>query len=371
MNMRYFNLVMVTLVGLVSTDLVAQSSSWGWQGHTYINEHAVDYLPAEMSFFLDYVDFLGDHAADPDVDSEPSNYHYIDIDFYPEFFEGTLPHDIDELADLYSNSIVEDNGLIPWVVEIWCDSLTSLMASGQWDDAWQVAAELGHYVADSHQPLHLTLNYDGEETGNDGIHSRYETTMVNQNLSNFDLEPGTGEFWPNVLDSTFNYIDDMYPYVEDIMVADDLASASDPNYNSEYYDIMWQELEELTTISVRRACYDLACIWITCWENAGSPNPNGTAISDVGAEMNFAIQAYPNPASNYVTLELELTSSGYADLVLFDSNGKPVLVDLVAPNLSGKTVVNIDTSKLISGAYIYRLSANGGALNRGLILVNH
>jgi hypothetical protein len=41
-----------------------------------------------------------------------------------------------------------------------------------------VAADIGHYVADMHQPLHLTRNYNGQLTGNYGIHARYEGQMI-------------------------------------------------------------------------------------------------------------------------------------------------------------------------------------------------
>ena len=151
--------------------------AWGWQTHRYINENAVDYLPPEMDFFQDYRDYLHEHSTDPDVDNLPGYYHYIDIDYYPEFFDGTFPNNWDDAVEQYGYDVIIDYGTVPWVIEEWTDSLTVLMANGQWDIVWQVAAELGHYVADSHQPLHLTLNYNGQSTGNYGIHSRYETQM--------------------------------------------------------------------------------------------------------------------------------------------------------------------------------------------------
>src|SRR5207247_2351810 len=37
------------------------------------------------------------------------------------------------------------------------------------------AAILGHYVGDAHVPLHAALNYDGQLTGQTGIHNRWDT----------------------------------------------------------------------------------------------------------------------------------------------------------------------------------------------------
>ena len=197
--------------------------AWGWGTHRYINENAVDYLPPEMDFFQEHSEYLREHSTDPDVDELPGYYHYIDIDYYPEFFEGTFPHDWDEAVEQYGYDVIINNGTIPWVIEAWTDSLTVLMASGQWETVWQLAAELGHYVADSHQPLHLTLNYNGQLTGNYGIHSRYETHMINPHLSELPLPDSSGIYWSSVIDSVFRYIDEIYPYVSEIIAADDLA----------------------------------------------------------------------------------------------------------------------------------------------------
>jgi len=242
--------------------------AWGWETHRYINENAVNYLPPEMDFFEDYRDYLRAHSTDPDVDGLPGYYHYIDIDYYPEFFEGTFPH------DLYGYNVLIDNGTVPWVIELWTDSLTVLMSTDQWETVWQVAAELGHYVADSHQPLHLTLNYNGQLTGNYGIHSRYETHMINPHLSELPLPDSTSAHWSSVIDSVFQYIDEIYPFVSDIMAADDLASTQDPDYNSAYYNILWDELDSLTISVIHCAIIDLASIWQTAWNNANSPTIN-------------------------------------------------------------------------------------------------
>ena len=40
--------------------------------------------------------------------------HYIDIDDYPEFFTGTLPHTFDEMVAMYGLNRVEGNGTVPW-----------------------------------------------------------------------------------------------------------------------------------------------------------------------------------------------------------------------------------------------------------------
>lgn len=346
-------LMLVFLFG--TTTVLAQNSAWGWQAHRYINEHAVDYLPEGMSFFLEHVDYLRDHAVDPDTDPLPGFYHYIDIDTYPEFFEGTLPHDMDELIAIYGVDVVEDTGIIPWIVEEWTDDLRSLMADGNWDEVWQVAAELGHYVGDSHQPLHLTENYNGELTGNDGIHSRYETHLINDHLDELVLPTGMGEYWPNVIDSTFEYIDQMYAFVDDVIAADDLAVAQDPGYNNEYYNIMWEELEEISTISIHKAIIDLACVWITAWEDAGSPTPDGTDISENNAGKVILARAHPNPFSSKVQIEIVMPESGFVSLKIYNQVGQEVAILYSDKLAHGSHNFTWHASDFSSGLYFYRL----------------
>ncbi len=331
--------------------------AWGWETHRYINEHAVDYLPPEMDFFQDYRDYLRVHSIDPDVDGLPGYYHYIDIDYYSEFFEGTFPHDWNEAVNLYGYNVLIENGTVPWVIEEWTDSLTVLMASGQWETIWQVAAELGHYVADSHQPLHLTLNYNGQLTGNYGIHSRYETHMINPHLSELPLPDSTSTYWSSVIDSTFRYIDEIYPFVSDIMAADDLASAQDPDYNSAYYDILWDELDSLTISVIHRAIIDLASIWQTAWNNANNP-VNETAfpiaidglfddwltvpIADIddtgeGGEEDFEYLKIAND-DNFLFLSLEFQ---YGEILMQDWNDIHLFIDVDGDAETGHPVHGI------------------------------
>jgi hypothetical protein len=340
--------------------LFAQLHRWGWDTHEYVNEHAVDYLPREMSFFLEHRDYLSLHATDPDTDNLPGFYHYIDIDYYPEFFAGTLPHDLDSLIALYDLPTVEDKGIVPWIIEELTDSLSALMAAGKWNDVWQTAAELGHYVADAHQPLHLTLNYNGQLSGNYGIHSRYERSMINPKLSQLSLPTANSRYLPSVIDSVFSFIDEIYPYVDSILIADDLATAQDPNYHDTYFNIMWQELEDLTTISIHKTILNIASLWRTAWVNAGTPLPTSIEPIDVIPEKYYLAEAYPNPFNPETHIEFSIPESGFVTLKIHNSIGQEAAV-LVSENLlPGTYRYNWNASGFASGVYFYNLETSSG-----------
>ena len=347
--------------------------AWGWGTHRYINENAVDYLPPEMDFFQEHSEYLREHSTDPDVDELPGYYHYIDIDYYPEFFEGTFPHDWDEAVEQYGYDVIINNGTIPWVIEAWTDSLTVLMASGQWETVWQLAAELGHYVADSHQPLHLTLNYNGQLTGNYGIHSRYETHMINPHLSELPLPDSSSIYWGSKIDSVFRYIDEIYPYVSEIIAADDLATGQDPNYNSTYYNILWEELDSLTISVIHSAIVDLASIWRTAWINAGNPTLSFNNEQSIPNVYLFD-QNYPNPFNPITTLKYDLPEQSMVNIFIYDLLGREVRTLVNTTQDAGfKSVIwdaTNDFGKPVNaGVYLYKIQAGEFVQTRKMVLL--
>ena len=346
--------------------------AWGWETHRYINENAVDYLPPEMDFFEEYRDYLREHSTDPDVDDLPGYYHYIDIDYYTEFFEGTFPHDWEEAVDQYGYDVITDNGTVPWVIELWTDSLTILMDDGEWETVWQLAAELGHYVADSHEPLHLTLNYNGQLTGNYGIHSRYETHMINPHLSELPLLDSTSNYWSSVIDSVFRYIDEIYPYVNEIIAADDLAAGQDPNYNSTYYNLLWDELDSLTISVIHCAIVDLASIWQTAWINAGSPTLSFINKQSI-PNVYVLDQNHPNPFNPTTTLRYDLPEDVMVNITIYDMMGRQVKTLINGKQSAGYKSLQWNATNNLgqsvsAGLYLYMIQAGEFRQIRKMVL---
>lgn len=315
---------MVLKIGLVLM-LLGQLlfARWGQGSHRYINDAAVDHLPPAMSFFQDHRDYLSEHSVDPDQNGypHPGYYHYIDIDVFDEFFTGEMPHTYDGMIALYGQSAVEDAGTVPWVIEWWLEDLTQLMMDGSWNDAWQLAAEMGHFVADSHQALHLTENYNGGLTGNYGIHARYETELMNRHLDNITLPDSTAGYWQTPIDSIMAYIEDIYPVVSLVIAADDDAYALDPNHGNTYYNRMWSLVGDTTVWTLNRAVVDVASLWYTAWINAGSPYPIGVGVKEEQLPEKATLAAFPNPFNGQLTLSYTYHEPGAVNIRIYDVKG--------------------------------------------------
>ncbi len=228
---------------LVALLLLGSTPAAGWwsHGHSHITEGAIPHLPQPLqSFFQENLNTVSALSA-----SEPPGKHYIDIDAYPEFFAGTLPRDLDDLIDLYGFSFVDQNGMGPWTFADYVETLAGEMAAAtdeqDWLDLLTTAAAQAHYIEDMHNPLHLTLNYNGQLTGNDGIHSRYEGEMVVRHLNNLTFAQTEAVYLPSVIDYVFDGIDIHYPFVDDILAADDLHAGGQGRYNENYYTGLWNE----------------------------------------------------------------------------------------------------------------------------------
>jgi hypothetical protein len=181
--------------------------------------------------------------------------------------------------------------------------------------------------------------------------------MINPHLSQIPMSQDKGIYWPAIIDSVFSYIEEVYPYMNSILVADDLASTEDPNYGTVYYDIMWRELEPLTTKSIHKAITNLASLWRTAWENAGSPSPLSIPLSDHNPKSFHLENNYPNPFNPKTIINYELPITNYVKLNIFNQLGEKI-VDLVSDKQSaGKHTVEWDATGYASGIYYFRIEA--------------
>jgi hypothetical protein len=174
------------LVALLTIGAVSTALSWGSTGHRIINQKAPMHLPLSMASWRADSAFFAAHASDADnrKNSNDTSFwaeaprHFIDIDWYPNFH--SLSHNLDSVIAQYGRSTVRTQGLVPWATVMELDSLTTQFRRGNIAKAESTMADIGHYVGDAHQPLHCAKNFDGQLTGNNGVHSRYETSMINR-----------------------------------------------------------------------------------------------------------------------------------------------------------------------------------------------
>ncbi|HLG38266.1 MAG TPA: zinc dependent phospholipase C family protein, partial [Chitinophagaceae bacterium] len=162
--------------------IAQQCFCWGFFGHRKINYYAVFLLPPGMMvLYKPYADFLMEHAVDPDmrryaVPAE-SPRHYIDIDQYGAYPYDSLPRKWNDAVAKYSEESLNQHGIVPWWIQTMLYRLTGAFKEKNQALILKYSAEIGHYIADAHVPLHASSNHNGQFTDQRGIHGFWESRV--------------------------------------------------------------------------------------------------------------------------------------------------------------------------------------------------
>ena len=101
-------------------------------------------------------------------------------------------------------------------------------------------------------------------------------------------------------------------------------------------------------------------------------NPNSSTSGPVDGEhpqqMRLS-QNYPNPFNPTTRINYELPEAGEVTLDVFDIHGRRVATLVNAHQNPGSYTVVFDASRLASGVYVYRLSANGNVVSNRMTLI--
>jgi hypothetical protein len=247
--------------------------------HEIVNRKAAELCPgAARAAWSPLAVALGGHASDADhrksFDSGESARHFLDIDAWGDPPFDDVPRSFEALAKKHGTEEAKRFGVVPWAIDECYRMLVLSLRRGDWSSAGAWAADLGHYVADSHQPLHCTVNYDGQVTGNRGIHIRFEVTMMDRFFrEEWIPEPAAQEVPDGPIEFCFDWIAAAHPDVTGILAADDAAKSADPEYGDRYYDVLWKGTRELAVRHMTRAVHDLSALYAAAWVEAGAPAP--------------------------------------------------------------------------------------------------
>jgi hypothetical protein len=177
----------------------APAFGWGDDGHFLITREAVERLPQPLrGYFLDdgALERLQNASIAPDQWREAERKkekadplyvptekpkHYFDVDVLKDRIPApftAFPRDRAEVECLVGPERMDQLGTGLWAVQDTLQALVEAMTLGRADDLIREAGALAHYVADLHMPFHTTTNYDGQESGNPGIHRALEIGLV-------------------------------------------------------------------------------------------------------------------------------------------------------------------------------------------------
>ncbi len=352
---------------------------WGFFAHRQINRMATFTLPPEMIvFYKKHIDYLTDHAIDPDKRRYASPHeavrHYIDLDVYgkapfdnmprnwtnalmaysefrvvgnrqdtfdlfstalnpdtlsitdmvfnseskhilskdtfrnffiqnvlPQYYEEQWQIDCDSIAKLLGvpiqslncqKIIVEDHlsehGILPWHLNKTQRNLTSAFLEMDPDWVLRLSADFGHYLADAHVPLHTTKNYNGQLTGQNGIHAFWETRLPELFFENYDLWVGKAEYIERPQQFFWDIILESHAYVDSVLLIEKSLREIVPSDQQncieqkgaqmvtlpcrEFSKIYHNRMNGMVEERLRKAILAIGSAWYTAWWDAGQPD---------------------------------------------------------------------------------------------------
>lgn len=319
----------VAVLGALLVLAVGGEMAWGWGegGHKAVARQSALLVPKPLRTLLHpYLEALQEAAVDPDRrKSEPGvadegKRHFIDLDALEPYPFEAFPHALAEAETKYGKLHLHNQGIVPWAIAESYHNLVIAWQEGDpnWLRWW---GDLAHYVADIHQPFHTTANFDGQKTGNRGIHALFEAVMFDGFWKDRYFKPTeaqSGLWWAagggvmgalagftvagpvgalagaavgavtgyavnaalpkppmapveDPLEEAFAIITDSYTQLEPLLEAHNQAKAYRQT-NPKFYQTFWEQgAKQVMIAQIKKAAYALARYTWSAWLEAGRP----------------------------------------------------------------------------------------------------
>ncbi len=267
--------------------------AWGFWAHQRINRMAVFTLPPEMlGFFKKNIEYLTDHAVDPDmrryaIEGEAAR-HYIDVDHYGTYPFENVPRKWQDAVEKFTEDSLMSYGIVPWHIYKHYFWLVDAFRAEDPAKILKSAADIGHYIADSNVPLHTTENYNGQFTGQKGIHGLWESRLVELFANDYDFFIGRSRYFTDLQTETWRWVLESHLALDSVlsfekkltetMPSDQKYSFENRNnalvkaYSKAFCTAYHEMLAGMVERRMRGSILRVGSVWYSAWIDAGQPD---------------------------------------------------------------------------------------------------
>ena len=267
--------------------------AWGFFGHRLLNRLAVYTLPASMvGFYKANVEYLTANATRPDsrrmVVPGEAPKHFLDVDRYGDSAAYRLPRQYADAVARYGEDSLLRHGIVPWNVASMKNQLTAAFQARDTDRILHLSADLGHYLADACVPLHTTRNYNGQLSGQRGIHGLWESRLPELLGADYDLFSGRAVYLARPTEAIWAAVIRSHAAVDSVLHFERALTAQYPEdrkfgyeqrgnqtirtYSREFSAAYHARLNGQVERQLRYAAALIGNFWFTCWVDGGSPD---------------------------------------------------------------------------------------------------
>jgi hypothetical protein len=279
-----FRRALAAVIGVAVSVAPSTVSAWGSSAHRGIMRRAIDILPAEIKpFFVAHRDELVYRAIDPDTwrtaGWDDDQNHFVNFGAPELGRSGTdMPRDYTAALQRFGEAALKRLGTMPWrEAEMFGNLQRAFESLGKGNafaeqEVVVFAAAASHYVQDGTQPLHAANNYDGQFTGQRGVHSRFEAELFERFESRLTLMPAPPKAFASPRDFAFDELLASYRQVDALLKADMEAIGDKDTYDDAYFEAFFTKVKPLLEERLSAAITATASVIVSAWEQAGRPS---------------------------------------------------------------------------------------------------
>ena len=291
--------------------ILTSLSSWGFFAHYHINRLAVFILPKAMAgFYKSNIEYITEHAISADkrryVDSTEAPRHYLNADHYGKAPFKNIPQNWDDAVFKYTADTLDKYGTVPWVIQYNYYKLVKAFKDHDTTAILNTSANLGHYVADAHVPLHLTQNYNGQLTNQTGIHALWESRLPQLFGDRYNCYAGRARYIQDPLKEAFLICRTSFNSVDSVLRFERILDKSFPankkyqmvqhgskavkDYSVAYAKAYQTMLKGMVERRMRSAILAVGSYWYSAWVDAGQPDLDKLIKTPLSYNEKIAIQ---------------------------------------------------------------------------------
>ncbi|GGH20372.1 hypothetical protein GCM10007352_32330 [Mucilaginibacter phyllosphaerae] len=243
-------------------------------------------------FYKANINFITEHAISADkkryVDSTEAPHHFFDADHYGKQPFRDMPQRWIDAAAKYSSDTLKKYGTVPWAIQSNYYWLVKAFKARDTTGILISSSNLAHYLSDAHTPLHLTQNYDGQLTNQQGIHSLWESRLPELFSNSYHYNVGTARYINNPLAEAFKICSSSFKRVDTVLRTERALNRSFPtmqkyameqrgNRKVKVYSVAYSRayhklLRGMVQRQMRASILSVGSYWFSAWVDAGQPD---------------------------------------------------------------------------------------------------
>jgi hypothetical protein len=258
--------------------------AWGTLAHRFIMGRAIDLLPPDVRpFFEHFRAELVVRVIDPDTyrtvgwEDDPNHFLDLGVKEFGAYPFNELPREYGAAVEKFGMATLRKYGLLPWRFQEEFGNLRRAFEALGRNSAYAptdvvlFTSVAAHYIQDATMPLHASDNYDGQLSGQNGIHSRFETALFERFANRLTIAPAAPKPLAAPRDRAFEVLLASNQLVPALLAADKSAIGANDAYDNAYFDRFLQNARPLLEQQLARAITETASLILGAWEQAGKP----------------------------------------------------------------------------------------------------